>query len=271
MARLVTNRVKDTTKLGYARVSTTEQDLAGQRQRLREAGCWRVYEEKVSGAARKRPELARLLGDLRPGDVLVVARLDRLARSTAELLRIAEVLEEKEAGVAVARRALGRHDLTRGPHGADGVRRHRRVRARADRRAHRGRSAISAPAWGWPSAVRPSCAPISRRSPASSCAKASPSARSPEPSTSTPPPSTAASTKTEVCGAFLFRSAARPGHGRGPGPTHEGLLCAPMHNRTLGGTAAERRHGKTRLPTRGLKALSCQWMSSCVDPGAGVR
>ena len=95
----MTDRVTDATRLGYARVSTTEQDLAGQRQRLREAGCWRVYEEKVSGAARKRPELARLLGDLRPGDVLVVARLDRLARSTAELLRIAEVLEEKEAGL----------------------------------------------------------------------------------------------------------------------------------------------------------------------------
>lgn len=87
------------TKLGYARVSTTEQDLGRQHERLAEAGCWRVYEEKVSGAARRRPELERLIDDLRPGDVLVVARLDRLARSTAELLRIAEAIEEKEAGL----------------------------------------------------------------------------------------------------------------------------------------------------------------------------
>ena len=80
-------------------VSTTEQDLGPQRERLREAGCGRVHEEKISGAARKRPELERLLADLRPEDVLVVTRLDRLARSTAELLRIAEALEEKEAGL----------------------------------------------------------------------------------------------------------------------------------------------------------------------------
>ena len=54
----------DVTKLGYARVSTTEQDLGRQRERLRQAGCWRVYEEKVSGAARKRPEFARLIDDV---------------------------------------------------------------------------------------------------------------------------------------------------------------------------------------------------------------
>ena len=86
-------------RLGYARVSTAEQALGPQRERLREAGCERVHEEAISGAARRRPALERLLADLRPGDVLVVTRLDRLARSTAELLRIAEALEEKEAGL----------------------------------------------------------------------------------------------------------------------------------------------------------------------------
>lgn len=86
-------------RLGYARVSTAEQALGPQRERLREAGCGRVHEETISGAARRRPALERLLADLRPGDVLVVTRLDRLARSTAELLRIAEALEEKEAGL----------------------------------------------------------------------------------------------------------------------------------------------------------------------------
>jgi DNA invertase Pin-like site-specific DNA recombinase len=88
-----------TLKLGYARVSTSEQDLAIQRARLDEAGCRRFYEEKVSGAARRRPELERLIAELREDDVLVVTRLDRLARSTTELLRIAEALEEKGAGL----------------------------------------------------------------------------------------------------------------------------------------------------------------------------
>ena len=75
--------------LGYARVSTGDQDLALQRRTLRAAGCRRVYEEKLSGARRDRPELAGLLGQVREGDVLVVTRLDRLARSTRDLLDVA--------------------------------------------------------------------------------------------------------------------------------------------------------------------------------------
>lgn len=86
-------------KLGYARVSTEDQRLDVQRARLNEAGCGRLFEEKVSGAARQRPALEQLLRELRIGDVLVVTRLDRLARSTAELLRIAEVIAEKNAGL----------------------------------------------------------------------------------------------------------------------------------------------------------------------------
>ena len=86
-------------KLGYARVSTTDQDLAIQRGRLHEAGCEKLFEEKISGARRKRPELERLLGELRTNDVVVITRLDRLARSTSELLRIAETIEEKCAGL----------------------------------------------------------------------------------------------------------------------------------------------------------------------------
>jgi len=58
-----------------------------------------LFEEKVSGAAKKRPELETMLCQLRKGDVVVVTKLDRLARSTAELLRIAEVLNEKSAGL----------------------------------------------------------------------------------------------------------------------------------------------------------------------------
>ena len=86
-------------KLGYARVSTEDQTLQLQRPRLKEAGCEKVFEEKISGAARKRPELERLLGEVRKGDVLVVTRLDRLARSTAELLSIAERLRAQGAGL----------------------------------------------------------------------------------------------------------------------------------------------------------------------------
>ena len=86
-------------KLGYARVSTTDQDLAIQRTRLHEAGCEKLFEEKISGARKKRPVLERLLSELRADDVVVVTRLDRLARSTSELLRIAETIEEKNAGL----------------------------------------------------------------------------------------------------------------------------------------------------------------------------
>ncbi len=86
-------------KLGYARVSTTDQDLRLQQQQLKDAGCEKLFCEKISGARKKRPELEKLLGDLRRDDVLVVTRLDRLARSTSELLRIAEAVEEKSAGL----------------------------------------------------------------------------------------------------------------------------------------------------------------------------
>ena len=85
--------------LGYARVSTDDQDLALQRRALREAGCRRLYEEKLSGARRDRPELARLLDQVREDDVLVVTRLDRLARSTRDLLDVAERLREAGAGL----------------------------------------------------------------------------------------------------------------------------------------------------------------------------
>jgi DNA invertase Pin-like site-specific DNA recombinase len=86
-------------KLGYARVSIEDQTLQLQRRRLQAAGCEKVFEEKVSGVVRKRPELEKLLGEVRKGDVLVVTRLDRLARSTAELLIIAVRLQEKGAGL----------------------------------------------------------------------------------------------------------------------------------------------------------------------------
>lgn len=85
--------------IGYARVSTEDQELTLQRAALKDAGCQRIYEEKISGTKRARPELNRLLDHLRVGDVVVVARLDRLARSTRDLLEIAEQLKAAEAGL----------------------------------------------------------------------------------------------------------------------------------------------------------------------------
>ncbi len=85
--------------IGYARVSTDDQNLDHQREQLHGAGCERLFEEKISGARRDRPELTRLLDQLRREDVVVVTRLDRLARSTGDLLAIAEAIRAKEAGL----------------------------------------------------------------------------------------------------------------------------------------------------------------------------
>ncbi len=85
---------------GYARVSTTEQDLALQRTALKAAGCDIIRAEKASGARRDgRTELQVLLDFLRPGDALVVTRIDRLARSMKDLQDIVHELKEK--GVAL--------------------------------------------------------------------------------------------------------------------------------------------------------------------------
>jgi DNA invertase Pin-like site-specific DNA recombinase len=72
--------------IGYARVSTKDQSLAPQIEALRAAGCERIFKEKVSGARSDRPELAKAIRTLEPGDTFIVARLDRLARSTRDLL-----------------------------------------------------------------------------------------------------------------------------------------------------------------------------------------
>ena len=79
--------------IGYARVSTEEQGTDPQLDELRAAGCAMVLEEHASGADRSRPVLARLLHEIRPGETLVVVRLDRLARSVSHLLAVIEQLE----------------------------------------------------------------------------------------------------------------------------------------------------------------------------------
>ena len=84
-------------KIGYARVSTMEQNLDLQLQALKKAGCQKIYREKVSGATRQRPEFQRMLDQIRAGDVIVVWKLDRLARSTRDLLETIETIQEAGA------------------------------------------------------------------------------------------------------------------------------------------------------------------------------
>jgi len=85
---------------GYARVSTTDQDLTIQRDALKAAGCKVIREERVSGTSRQgRVELDTLLQFIRKGDTLVVTRIDRLARSVADLQDIVRTLREKGANL----------------------------------------------------------------------------------------------------------------------------------------------------------------------------
>ena len=86
-------------RIGYARVSKQqEQDTAVQVQALKKAGAERIYEEHASGGRWDRPELHKLLGELRSGDVLVVWKLDRLSRSLKDLLHQMDGLNAREAG-----------------------------------------------------------------------------------------------------------------------------------------------------------------------------
>lgn len=87
----------DNAIIGYARVSTAEQNLDMQLRDLERACCLRIYSEKVSGISSKRVELDRALNLLRPGDVFVIWRLDRLARSLPDLLRKVEMIEKSGA------------------------------------------------------------------------------------------------------------------------------------------------------------------------------
>lgn len=85
-------------KVGYARVSTQDQNPAMQTDALTEAGCKKIYEEKASGAKRDRPELKAALEYCREGDTLVVWKLDRLARSMTQLIETINDLEKQGVG-----------------------------------------------------------------------------------------------------------------------------------------------------------------------------
>lgn len=90
------------TKIGYARVSSTDQDHEGQIERLKAEGCTVIRSEKVSGASRDgRTELQTVLDFLRPGDELMVTRLDRLGRSTRDVLNIVHECDQRSAALTV--------------------------------------------------------------------------------------------------------------------------------------------------------------------------
>ena len=94
------------TRIGYGRVSTTDQDAAAQEIRLVAAGCIKVFTETISTRIKFRPQLQAAIDYLRPGDALVVVRLDRLARSTRELLEIGEGLEQQGVDLVVLDQAI---------------------------------------------------------------------------------------------------------------------------------------------------------------------
>ena len=96
---------------GYCRVSTDGQSLAAQHSQLHAAGCDKIFAEKISGAITNRPELNKALAELQDGDVLLITRLDRLARSTRDLLNILDTIAKAGAGF----RSLSDHWATRPP------------------------------------------------------------------------------------------------------------------------------------------------------------
>jgi len=123
--------------IGYARVSTSEQETTAQVAALKAAKCERIYRENASGGRWDRPELHRLLDQLRRGDVLVVWKLDRLSRSLRDVLAVMERLAEAKAGFREPDRGDRHHHAGR-PDDADG-RGLRRIRTGHAARAHQGR------------------------------------------------------------------------------------------------------------------------------------
>src|SRR5262249_61564712 len=97
MRKSLSKEDRKMTIYGYARVSTNGQDLGSQEAELLAAGAPKVFKEKVSGAKTDRAELAKVIRRLEPGDVLLVTRLDRLARSTRDLLNVLATIGEREA------------------------------------------------------------------------------------------------------------------------------------------------------------------------------
>lgn len=86
-------------KIGYARVSTKDQNLSLQKDALQKEGCELVFEEKVSGAKPDRPELRRMIDQLRKSDLVIIWKLDRLGRSLRDLVNLVTEIQDKGAGL----------------------------------------------------------------------------------------------------------------------------------------------------------------------------
>jgi len=91
-----TSHKTTTLRIGYARVSTHEQSLDSQTDALKQAGCDRIYADKISGIKSTRPKLGRLKETLRPGDTLIIWRLDRLGRSLKDLIEWTDWLNRND-------------------------------------------------------------------------------------------------------------------------------------------------------------------------------
>ena len=85
--------------VGYARVSTDDQNLNLQRDALSQSGCEKIFEDRLSGSKAERPGLHQVLQYARAGDTIVVWRLDRLSRSLKDLIEMVTLLESKEIGL----------------------------------------------------------------------------------------------------------------------------------------------------------------------------
>jgi DNA invertase Pin-like site-specific DNA recombinase len=94
--------------IGYARVSTLEQNLDLQEDALKAAGCQKVYTEKTSGTKAERPGLEKALADVRRGDLLVVWKLDRLGRSLKHLIETGTDLSDRGVGFKSLQEAIRR-------------------------------------------------------------------------------------------------------------------------------------------------------------------
>ena len=100
-------------RIGYARVSAKDQNLSLQLDALRQEGCQTIYQEKVSGAKAERPELRRMIEQLREGDLIVIWKLDRLGRSLRDLVNLVTEIQDKGAGL----KSLNDSIDTTTPHG----------------------------------------------------------------------------------------------------------------------------------------------------------
>jgi len=85
--------------LGYARVSTQDQNLERQTDQLLQSGCERIFQEKITGTKKERPELDRILDQLRQGDIIIVTELTRLSRSIKDLFSLVDMIHQKGANL----------------------------------------------------------------------------------------------------------------------------------------------------------------------------